>query len=73
MAARISSKAYGGEILVSSLVKKLTEAYDEIQFGEGMEVVLKGLSGVTRLHQVEWNQALPAAPPPDYRNESTHS
>ena len=55
LASRISSKAQGGQILVSSLVKELTEDLGGIHFGDGQEVELKGLSGMTRVHTVEWN------------------
>ena len=54
MAARISSKAQGGQILVSSLVKELTESSGDIRFDDGREVELKGLAGLTRVHGVEW-------------------
>ena len=56
LAARISAKAKGGEILVSSLFKELTERGADIQFGEAQEVELKGLAGVARIYTVLWNQ-----------------
>jgi class 3 adenylate cyclase len=55
LASRISSKAQGGEILVSSLVKELTQSSGDIRFGDGREVELKGLSGLTQIHLVEWS------------------
>ena len=55
LASRISSKAQGGEILVSSLVKQLTQDSGHIRFGDGREVELKGLSGQTQVHLVEWS------------------
>lgn len=55
LASRISSKATGGQILVSSLLKELIESSVDIDFGEGREVELKGLSGSTRVHAVNWN------------------
>jgi class 3 adenylate cyclase len=55
LASRISSKAKGGEILVSSLVKELTQSSGGIRFGDGREVELKGLSGLTQVHLVEWS------------------
>ena len=44
----------GGEILVSSLVKELTQSSGGIRFGDGLEVELKGLSGLTQVHLVDW-------------------
>ena len=54
MAARISSKAQGGQILVSSLVKEMTESSGDIRFDDGQDVELKGLAGLARVHRVEW-------------------
>ena len=54
LAARIAGQAQGGEILVSSLLKELTESGGDIAFGEGREVELKGLSGSHRLIEVVW-------------------
>src|SRR5437588_2848281 len=54
LAARIAAQARGGEVLVSSLLKELTESSGDIAFGEAREVNLKGLSGSYRLHTVEW-------------------
>jgi class 3 adenylate cyclase len=39
LAARIASQAQGGEVLVSSLLKDLTDSGGEVEFGEGREVV----------------------------------
>ena len=60
-AARIADQAQGGEILVSSLVKELTESGGEFQFENGREVALKGLSGTGKVYSVEWGEA-PKAP-----------
>ncbi len=54
LAARIANQARGGEILVSSLLKELTESAGDMKFVEGREVELKGLAGVNRVYQVEW-------------------
>ena len=59
LAARIASQAQGGEILVSSLLKELTESGGDIAFGEGREMELKGLSGQHRLFEVGWRQEQP--------------
>jgi class 3 adenylate cyclase len=57
LASRIADQAQGGEILVSSLLKELTESAGDIQFGEGREMALKGLKGKQRIFGVEWEQA----------------
>jgi class 3 adenylate cyclase len=54
LAARIAGEAEGGEILVSSLLKELTESAGDIEFGERREVDLKGLAGRHRVFQVAW-------------------
>jgi class 3 adenylate cyclase len=53
-AARIAADARGSEILVSSLVRDLTESSGEFTFGTPREVVLKGLSGTHRVSPVLW-------------------
>ena len=54
LAARIAGQAGGGEILVSSLLKELTESGGDIAFGDGRKVELKGLTGAHQLFQVGW-------------------
>jgi len=54
VAARIAAQAQGGEILVSPLVRELTDSAGEFSFEEGREVSLKGLSGRYRLFGVRW-------------------
>ena len=54
-AARIADEAEGGEILVSSLVKELTESGGEFAFENGREVALKGLSGTGKVYSVGWS------------------
>ena len=54
LASRIADQAKGGEILVSSLLKELTESGGDIQFGDQREVELKGLAGVSRVYPVAW-------------------
>lgn len=54
LASRIAGKARGGEILVSSLLRELTESGGEIRFGEAREAELKGLSGTHSLFEVLW-------------------
>ncbi len=56
LAARLAAKAQGGEILVSSLLKELTESGGDIEFGDGREVELKGLSGQHQVFEVGWEK-----------------
>jgi class 3 adenylate cyclase len=52
LAARIADRAQGGEILVSSLVKELTDGAGDLRFQAVGEAELKGLSGSHRLFRV---------------------
>ena len=54
MAARIADNAGGGEVLVSSILKQLTESSGDIEFDEGRDVELKGLSGTQRVYAIRW-------------------
>jgi hypothetical protein len=54
LAARIAAQAQGGENLVSSLLKELTESGGDIAFGEGRDVELKGLAGTRQVHHIAW-------------------
>jgi class 3 adenylate cyclase len=54
LAARIAGQASGGQILVSSLLRELTESAGDVEFGEGREVELKGLVGTHRVYEVAW-------------------
>ncbi len=54
LAARIAAEARGSEILVSSLVRDLTESTREFVFDDPTDVELKGLSGMHRLSAVRW-------------------
>ncbi|HLA19244.1 MAG TPA: adenylate/guanylate cyclase domain-containing protein, partial [Dehalococcoidia bacterium] len=56
LAARVAGQAQGGEILVSSLLKELTESAGEFTFGEGRKVELKGLAGPHRVFEVRWRE-----------------
>jgi len=55
LASRIADQAQGGQILVSSLLKELTDSAGDIRFGAAQEVALKGLAGVTQVYPVDWN------------------
>jgi class 3 adenylate cyclase len=54
LAARIAAEARGSEILVSSLVRELTESSGEFVFESPTDAKLKGLSGTYRLSPVRW-------------------
>jgi len=54
LAGRIADQARGGEILVSALLKELTESAGEFRFGEERQVALKGLAGTQQVVAVEW-------------------
>ena len=56
MAARIAAQAGGGEILVSSLLKELTDSSGEFVFQEPRPVALKGLSGQHTVYPVDWRE-----------------
>jgi class 3 adenylate cyclase len=57
IASRIGAHARGGEILVSSTLKDLTEHTGDLRFDTGREVELKGLTGIHRLYSVNWQEA----------------
>jgi class 3 adenylate cyclase len=50
LAARIAAQAKGGQVLVSSLVKDLTESAQEFTFGKPQQLIIKGLSGTYQVH-----------------------
>jgi class 3 adenylate cyclase len=54
LAARIAAQASGGEILVSAILKDLTESVGDVRFGSSREVTLKGFPEPHRVVQVEW-------------------
>src|SRR5581483_1522424 len=56
LAARIAASARGGEILVSSLLKELTESSGDLVFGPGRDVDLKGFSGFRRVYSLRWEE-----------------
>lgn len=53
-AARLSTHARGGEVLVSSLVREIVEPRGDVQFGASRAVELKGLGGSHLVHPVRW-------------------
>lgn len=61
-AARIASKAKGGQILVSQVVKDLAGPVKEFVFIDRGFSVLKGFPTRWRLYEVSWQQRLDASP-----------
>jgi class 3 adenylate cyclase len=55
VAARITGRARGGEVLVSGASKDYTEHVTEWRFGPPSDLSLKGLSAPQRVHSVDWN------------------
>jgi class 3 adenylate cyclase len=60
LAARIAAQAQGNEILVSSVVKALTESAGEFSFDNGREMELKGLAGKHHVYLVRWQPEVSA-------------
>jgi class 3 adenylate cyclase len=54
LAARIAGQAGGGEVLISSLLKELSESADAFVFDQGRKVELKGLTGLHTVFAVAW-------------------
>jgi class 3 adenylate cyclase len=57
LASRIADHARGGEILVSSLLKELTDSGGDIESGDARDAELKGFTGSQRLYAVTWDSA----------------
>jgi class 3 adenylate cyclase len=58
VAARIAAAARGGEILVSALLRQLSDGSGEFAFGPPRGEVLKGLPGVHDVYPVAWQEPL---------------
>jgi class 3 adenylate cyclase len=54
VAARIAAQARGGEIVVSSVLKALTESVGDVRFGASRQVDLKGISEAQQIYEVLW-------------------
>jgi adenylate cyclase len=52
LASRVAGAASGGEILVSAVIRELTESAGDIRFDAGREIVLKGFEGTRRVYPV---------------------
>jgi len=57
LAARITGRARGGEILVSAACREYTLLVGRWRYGEAMELTLKGLAGVERVYPLDWSAA----------------
>jgi class 3 adenylate cyclase len=55
LASRIANQAEGGEVLVSSVLRELTSATGEFQFGPPREVELKGVSQPQMVSALVWD------------------
>lgn len=56
LAARIANTAQAGEILVSSVLKELTESIGDVCFTNARDVELKGISGTRKVYAIAWDQ-----------------
>jgi serine/threonine protein kinase/class 3 adenylate cyclase len=54
LAFRIAALGAGGQVLVSSVLKELTQSTGAFDFDNGREVELKGLSGKHPVYEVRW-------------------
>ena len=60
IAARVGAIARGGSILVTSLVKQITEPRADLVFREPVDAELKGIGHVVTVYEVDWEQSVPA-------------
>ncbi len=61
LAARIAARARGGEILVSKLVRELTERDGAATYGPLLDIELKGLAGMHAVCALGWDGHEPPA------------
>ena len=54
LASRITDAARGGEVLVSSAVRRLTEPLGEFRFHRERRLGLKGLGGLHEIVELAW-------------------
>lgn len=55
-AARVANLAGGGQILASGTVREIAAGNRDLEFGNGVEVELKGLDGTHVVHEVFWRE-----------------
>jgi class 3 adenylate cyclase len=58
LAARITGRARGGEILVSDACREYTERLGRWTYGRPIELALKGLTSLERVHSLDWTSAV---------------
>jgi eukaryotic-like serine/threonine-protein kinase len=61
LAARITGRARGGEILVSTACREYTSRVGRWRYGQAMELRLKGLASVERVYALDWSAGQGAA------------
>jgi class 3 adenylate cyclase len=54
LAARITGRARGGEILVSQACRDYTEHVGDWRYGRPAELSLKGLASIERVFPLDW-------------------
>jgi class 3 adenylate cyclase len=54
LAARITGRARGGEILVSDACREYTERLRRWRYGKPLELALKGLTSIERVYPLDW-------------------
>lgn len=60
-AARVTSAAAGGQIVVSTVIRELVGADPSFRFGDSFLAELKGIDGIHELLHVDWRSPLHAA------------
>jgi predicted ATPase/class 3 adenylate cyclase len=63
-AARVMTAAHGGQVLVSDAVLARLSDFDQVEFRDLGEFSLRGIEGVTRLHQLCHPELPSSFPPP---------
>jgi class 3 adenylate cyclase len=65
LAARITGRARGGEVLVSAASKEYTERVRRWDYGPSTSLSLKGLAGAERVYSLDWRaaQVMPGSDP----------
>ncbi|MGB0094060.1 MAG: adenylate/guanylate cyclase domain-containing protein [Solirubrobacteraceae bacterium] len=54
LAARITGRAQGGQVLISEACWEYTRRLDRWHYGQPVELELKGIRGTERVHPLEW-------------------
>jgi class 3 adenylate cyclase len=57
LAARITGRAHGGQVLVSAASKEYTQRLGLWTYGPAMSLSLKGLAGPQRVYSLDWQAA----------------